>query len=185
MEINLEAIISVISLLFGGSGIGALITWRYQRKKARAEAKEAEATAERAKFEAMQANTQLIKDIQDSYQQLTTDLKTNLDTQQEYNEEQKQYIQELKEDRQHLREERDAQRLQIERLTRTMNEWKNDSDKKIRSLQAQVARNGRQIECMRPLLCGRENCAIRVPVTITPSEDEKNQNIEPINGNEL
>ena len=66
-----------------------------------------------------------------------------------------------------------------------MNEWKNDSDKKIRSLQAQVARNGRQIECMRPLLCGRENCAIRVPVTITPSEDDKNQNIEPIDGNEL
>ena len=103
MEITLEAIISVISLLFGGSGIVALITWRYQRKKARAEAKEAEATAERAKYEAMQANTQLIKDIQNSYQQLTTDLKANLDTQQEYNEEQKQYIAELKEDRQHLR----------------------------------------------------------------------------------
>ena len=186
MEITLEAIISVIGLLFGGSGIGALITWRYQRKKARAEAKEAEATAERAKYEAMQANTQLIKDIQNSYQQLTTDLKANLDTQQEYNEEQKQYIQELKEDRQHLREERDAQRLQIEKLTRTMNEWKTDSDKKIRSLQAQVARNGRQIECMRPLLCGRENCAIRVPVTITSTENGDTQaNIEPIDGNDL
>ena len=185
MEINLEAIISVISLLFGGSGIGALITWRYQRKKARAEAKEAEATAERAKFEAMQANTQLIKDIQDSYQQLTTDLKANLDTQQEYNEEQKQYIQELKEDRQHLREERDAQRLQIDRLTRTMNEWKNDSDKKIRSLQAQVARNGRQIECMRPLLCGRENCAIRVPVAITTNEKNEMTEINPIDKSDL
>ena len=178
MEINLEAIISVISLLFGGSGIGALITWRYQRKKARAEAKEAEATAERAKYEAMQANTQLIKDIQDSYQQLTTDLKANLDTQQEYNEEQKQYIAELKEDRQHLREERDAQRLQIEKLTRTMNEWKTDSDKKIRSLQAQVARNGRQIECMKPLLCGREGCAIRVPVTISAAGESENVNVD-------
>ena len=156
-----------------------------QRIQAEAEAKQKEAEAERAKFEAMQANAQLIKEIQGSYQQMTSDLKTNLDTQQEYNEEQKQYIQELKEDRQHLREERDAQRLQIERLTRTMNEWKNDSDKKIRSLQAQVARNGRQIECMRPLLCGRENCAIRVPVTITPSEDDKGQDIEPINGNDL
>lgn len=165
--LSIDTLVTILGLLFGGSGIGALITWRYQRKKARAEAKEAEATAERAKYEAMQANAQLIKEIQSSYQQLTADLKANLDTQQEYNEEQKQYIAELKDDRHHLREERDSQRRQIEQLTRTMNEWKSDSDKKIRSLQAQVARNGRQIECMKPLLCGREGCAIRVPVTIT------------------
>ena len=67
-----------------------------------------------------------------------------------------------------------------------MNEWKTDSDKKIRSLQAQVARNGRQIDCMRPLLCGRENCATRVPVTITSTENGDTQaNIEPIDGNDL
>jgi predicted RNase H-like nuclease (RuvC/YqgF family) len=182
MEITLETIISAVSLIFGGSGIGALITWRYQRKKARAEAKEAEAEAERAKYEAMQANAQLIKEIQSSYQQLTADLKANLDTQQEYNEEQKQYIAELKDDRQHLREERDSQRRQIEQLTRTMNEWKSDSDKKIRSLQAQVARNGRQIECMKPLLCGREGCAIRVPVTITTNGTAE---INPIDKSDL
>ena len=169
MEISIETIMSAIGLIFGGSGIGALIGWRYQKKKAKAEAKQAEAEAERAKYEAMQANAQLIKEIQASYQQMTADLKTNLDTQQEYNDEQKQYIQELKEDRSHLRQERDDQRIQIERLTRTMSEWKNESDEKIRNLQIQVARNGRQIECMRPLLCGREGCAIRVPVTVSES----------------
>jgi predicted RNase H-like nuclease (RuvC/YqgF family) len=169
MEISIETIMSAIGLIFGGSGIGALIGWRYQKKKAKAEAKQAEAEAERAKYEAMQANAQLIKEIQTSYQQMTADLKTNLDTQQEYNAEQKQYIAELKDDRSHLRQERDDQRIQIERLTRTMSEWKNESDEKIRNLQIQVARNGRQIECMRPLLCGREGCAIRVPVTISES----------------
>lgn len=169
MEISIETIMSAIGLIFGGSGIGALIGWRYQKKKAKAEAKQAEAEAERAKYEAMQANAQLIKEIQTSYQQMTADLKTNLDTQQEYNAEQKQYIAELKDDRSHLRQERDDQRIQIERLTRTMSEWKNESDEKIRNLQIQVARNGRQIECMRPLLCGREGCAIRVPVTILES----------------
>lgn len=178
----METIISAVSLIFGGSGIGALITWRYQRKKARAEAKEAEAEAERAKYEAMQANAQLIKEIQSSYQQLTADLKANLDTQQEYNEEQKQYIQELKEDRSHLRQERDEQRVRIEHLTRMMNEWKSESDKRIRDLQAQVARNGRQIECMKPLLCGREGCAIRVPVAITTNEMTE---INPINKSDL
>jgi len=192
-QLSLEAIISIVTLIFGGGGIGALITWRYQKKKAKAEAKQAEAEAEKAKFEAMQANAMLIKEIQASYQQMTNDLKANLDTQQEYNEEQKQYIQELKEDRRLLRQERDEQRLQIERLTRTMNEWKNDSDKRIRDLQAQVARNGRQIECMRPLLCGREGCAIRVPVTISESGEidntirpqEQKHDIDPIDSDAL
>lgn len=190
-QLSLEAIISIVTLIFGGGGIGALITWRYQKKKAKAEAKQAEAEAEKAKFEAMQANAMLIKEIQTSYQQMTNDLKANLDTQQEYNDEQKQYIQELKEDRQHLRQERDEQRLQIERLTRTMNEWKNDSDKRIRDLQAQVARNGRQIECMRPLLCGREGCAIRIPVTISESGEidktirPQEHNIDPIDSDAL
>lgn len=192
-QLSLEAIISIVTLIFGGGGIGALITWRYQKKKAKAEAKQAEAEAEKAKFEAMQANAMLIKEIQTSYQQMTNDLKANLDTQQEYNDEQKQYIQELKEDRQHLRQERDEQRLQIERLTRTMNEWKNDSDKRIRDLQAQVARNGRQIECMRPLLCGREGCAIRIPVTISESGEidktirpqQQKNDIDPIDSDAL
>ena len=167
MEITLEAIISVIGLLFGGSGIGALITWRYQRKKARAEAKEAEATAERAKYEAMQANTQLIKDIQNSYQQLTTDLKANLDTQQEYNAEQKQYIKELKEDRQHLRQERDDLRKRQDKL-----------EKAVRDLQFEVARNSRMVAFMRPFLCGRDGCAIRVPVTMPAEDTDKKEPAE-------
>lgn len=156
MNISIETIASILGLLLGGGSIGTLLTWRYQRKKAKAEAKQAEAEAEKAKFEATQANTQLIKDIQSSYQQLAEDLKHNLDTQQEYNEEQKQYIRELKEDRQHLREERDELRRRTE---------KNEED--IIALKRDVARNGRMVECMRPFLCGREKCAIRMPVTIS------------------
>lgn len=158
MEISLEAIISIVTLVFGSGGIGAVITWRYQKKKAKAEAKQAEAEAERAKYEAMQANAQLIKDIQSSYQQLASDLKANLDTQQEYNEEQKQYIAELKQDRQHLREEREELRGRIDKLESTQ-----------RDLQFEVARNSRMVAFMRPFLCGREGCAIRVPVTVSES----------------
>ena len=83
-------------------------------------------------------------------------LKHNLDTQQEYNEEQKTYIRELKEDRQHLREERDELRNRLDKC-----------DEDIRDLKRDVARNGRMVDCMRPLLCGREGCATRVPVTIS------------------
>ena len=167
MDISLESIISIAGLLFGGGGIGMLITWRYQKKKAKAEAKQAEAEAEKAKFEAMQANAQLTKEIQDSYQQLTADLKANLDTQQQYNEEQKQYIKELKEDRQHLRQERDDLRKRQDKL-----------EKAMRDLQFEVARNSRMVAFMRPFLCGRDGCAIRVPVAM-PAEDTADVKNEP------
>ena len=163
MDISLESIISIAGLLFGGGGIGMLITWRYQKKKAKAEAKQAEAEAEKAKFEAMQANAQLTKEIQE----LTADLKANLDTQQQYNEEQKQYIKELKEDRQHLRQERDDLRKRQDKL-----------EKAMRDLQFEVARNSRMVAFMRPFLCGRDGCAIRVPVAM-PAEDTADVKNEP------
>ena len=171
--ITISDIISIIGLVAGGGSIGTFFTWRWQRKRARAEAKQAEAQAEQAKFEAMQANSQLIKDIQDSYQRLTEDLKANLDTQQEYNEEQKQYIAELKEDRRHLREERDDLRNRQDKLEKTM-----------RELQRDVDRNCRMVESMRPLLCGREGCAIRVPVAISPSGeiDKTHRPQSPVDG---
>lgn len=161
MEIQLDTIISIASLFIGGGG-GAFFTWRWQRNKAKSEAKAAEAEAEKAKFEAMQANATLTKEIQESYQRLTEDLKKNLDTQQEYNEEQKQYIKELKEDRRHLREERDDLRNRQDKLEKTMLE-----------LQREVARNGRMVECMRPLLCGRRTCPDRVSVDISETGEIK------------
>ena len=170
-SISLETIASILGLLLGGGSIGTILTWRYQRKKAQAEAKQAEAEAEKTKYEAMQANAQLIKDIQGSYQQLAADLKANLDTQQEYNEEQKQYISELKQDRQHLREERDELRGRIDKLEANQ-----------RKLQFEVDRNTRTVDCMRPMLCGRDGCAIRVPVTISAAgeiEKPKMQDVEP------
>jgi hypothetical protein len=178
--LSIDNIVTLLGILLGGGG-GAFFTWRYQRKKAKSEAKTAEAEAEKAKFEAMQANATLTKEIQDSYQRLTEDLKANLDTQQEYNEEQKQYIKELKEDRRHLREERDDLRKRQD---------KTDND--VRDLQMKVARYGRILECMRPFLCGREGCAIRVPVIISPEGEvestlrpSQQNDIEPINNDEL
>ena len=169
MEITFDSIITLLGILLGGGG-GAFFTWRYQRKKAKSEAKAAEAEAERAKFEAMQANATLTKEIQESYQQLTADLKANLETQQQYNDEQKQYIAELKEDRRHLREERDDLRKRQDK-----------TDENVRDLQMKVARYGRILECMRPFLCGRENCAIRMPVTISADGEVEKHEIEPYN----
>ena len=135
MEITLDSIIGILGLLLGG-GCGGFFTWRWQKRKARAEAKTAEADA--------------AKELQDVYQQLINDIKTDRD-------EQKAYIQELKEDRRHLRDDRNELRKRQDEL-----------EEQVRGLQREVARNGRIVECMRPFLCGRAGCALRVPVTISP-----------------
>lgn len=156
MEFTSETIISFVTLLLGGGGIGAILTWRYQRKKAKAEAEQAEAEAkqkeaeaEKAKFEAIQSAATATKEIQDSYQQLLADMKTD-------REEQKTYINELKEDRRHLRDERDELRGRQDKL-----------EEVVRGLQRDVARNGRMVEMMRPFLCGREKCPHRVAVVVS------------------
>ena len=138
MEINIDTIIAILGLFIGG-GSGALFTWRYQRKKAKAEAVTAEADA--------------AKELQDVYQQLITDIKTDRD-------EQKAYINELKEDRNHLRKDRDDLRKRQDEL-----------EQQVRSLQKDVARNGRMVECMRPFLCGKSVCKDRMPVNISNEMD--------------
>lgn len=45
MEITLEAIIGIISLLIGGTGVGGFLFWRQHKRKEEAEAKLAEAEA--------------------------------------------------------------------------------------------------------------------------------------------
>jgi hypothetical protein len=130
----LDGVLAVLGLLLGG-GSGAFFTWRWQRAKAKAEAESAEVAA--------------VKELQDVYQQMIADVKSDRD-------EQKTYIQELKEDRRHLRDERNELRERIDK-----------TEEAVRALQREVARNGRMVECMRPLLCGRQGCADRVSVTIS------------------
>ena len=50
MEITLDAIISLVGLFVGGGG-GAFFTWRYMRRKAKAEAVQAEVDAAKDKQE--------------------------------------------------------------------------------------------------------------------------------------
>lgn len=143
MEITFADIISVISLLLGGGGVGYLLSWRYNRRKEKAEVEQAETTA--------------AKEMQDMYQQLIEDVKRDRD-------EQKTYIVELKEDRQHLRQERDDLRTRLEQV-----------EEMVHSLQIAVARNGRMVEAMRPMLCGRRGCKDRVAVTFEGDEMQAKQ----------
>lgn len=91
MEFSIDTIVAIAGLFIGGGG-GAFFTWRWQRKKAEADA---------------------AKDVQDVYQQMVADVKAD-------REEQKQYIAELKEDRKHLRQERDELRERQDKLEETV-----------------------------------------------------------------
>lgn len=153
---TIETIISLIGLLLGGGSIGGVISWRYAKAKAKAEADTVAADAEKAHYEAIQASVAATKEVQDSYQQLIADFKSD-------REEQRQYITELKEDRQHLREERDEQRKRQDFLEET-----------VRDLQRQVARNGRAVESMRPFICTDLKCKKRVRGVISESGEVEN-----------
>ena len=148
MELSFDSILTVLGLVLGGGGIGGFMTWRYARRKEKASAKEAEANA-------VTAETTAVKEVQDVYQQLITDVKADRD-------EQKAYINELKDDRRHLREERSQL---VQRLDQT--------DEKVRELQAQVARNGRMVESLRPFMCADLSCKLRQRVTISAEGEVK------------
>lgn len=145
MEITLEAIISFIGLFIGG-GAGAWFTWRYQKRKAKAEAESAEVDA--------------AKDLQDMYQQMLADAKTD-------REDRKAQIEELRHERDHYKQDRNELR---ERLDET--------DAKIRVLQREVARNGRQIEMMRPFICTDLSCKLRKRGVISEEGEVKRAKVK-------
>ena len=151
MEISFDTILSILGMFVGG-GAGAFFTWRYQRKKAKAEAESAEIDA--------------AKDLQDMYQQMLEDSKAD-------REDRKQQMSELRQERDHYKQDRNELR---DRLDKT--------DETVRQLQREVARNGRQIEMMRPFLCYDSKCKKRQLVDILEGaavETTVKKDIEPLN----
>lgn len=125
---NLEAIISILGLLLGGSG-GAFFTWRFMRRKAKAEAVTAEVDA--------------AKDLQDMYQQMLADAKID-------REDRKQQIDELRQERDHYKSDRNELRTKLE-----------ETDGKIHKLELDLVRLTKIVEGLRPFLCADLNCQSR------------------------
>ena len=83
MEITIDTILSIFGLFLGGSGIGAFFTWRWVRRKAKAEAQTAEVN--------------MAKEVQDIYQQALKDMDEEVA-------DKNRIIKELREDRDHYRQ---------------------------------------------------------------------------------
>ena len=173
MDITLDSIIGILSLLLGG-GMGGFFTWRYQRAKAKWEAKEKQA-------EAKSAEVEMAQKVQDTYQQMLEDKQKEVD-------DNHRLIAELREDRDHYKQGYLEFREQVEKLQRDFSKFRSESEDEREKMKRDIARNGRQLECLRPFLCGREDCALRVPVTISqvgeiskPDSNKDHQDIEPYN----
>lgn len=155
MEITLDSIIGILGLLFGGGALGGIFTWRWQRAKAKAEAKEKEA-------EAKSAEVDMAQKVQDTYQEM-------LEYKQKEVEDNHRLIAELREDRDHYKQGYVEFRDKLEKLDTEFRNFRNETEKEREKMKRDIARNGRQLECLRPFLCGREGCAIRVPVIVSPN----------------
>ena len=119
--------------------------------------------------EADSAMANVLKEMQDSYQVFIENAKSAIEDDQKY-------IKALKEDRRQLLTEREEF---LKRIDAT--------EKKVRELQNEVARNGRMVASLRPLICGlAATCKKRQPVTITMSEEnDEKLDINPISNGEL
>lgn len=153
MEISLSDIISIATLLLGGGGIGAFFTWRYVRREAAAKAKEKEA-------EAKSAEVDMAQKVQDTYQEM-------LEYKQKEVEDNHRLIAELREDRDHYKQGYVEFRDQVEKLQKEFREFRNQTEEERANMKRDIARNGRQVEALRPFLCADMKCQKRVRVAIS------------------
>jgi uncharacterized protein YhaN len=162
MEISFDSLLSVLGLFVGGGG-GAFFTWRWMRRKAKAEAQIEEIN--------------MAQKVQDTYQEM-------LESKNKEVEDNHRLISELREDRDHYKQGYVEMRDTLDKLGKEFREFRNQTEEERANMKRDIARNGRMVECMRPFLCGREGCAIRIPVTISAAgEVEKTKrDIEPYDG---
>lgn len=104
MEITIDTVISLLGLFIGGGG-GAFFTWRYMRRKAKAEAQTEEVN--------------MAKAVQDAYQQMLADKETDL-------EDRKKVIAELREERDHYKNDRNELRDRVGKMEDTVLELKRE-----------------------------------------------------------
>ena len=166
----ISSVPDLVSLLFGGSVI-SIVTWKFARRKAAAEAKEKEA-------EAKSAEVELAQKIQDTYQEILEDKQKEV-------EDNHRLISELREDRDHYKKGYVEMRNEVEKLSKDFYDFKQSTIKEREKMKSDIARNTRIAESSRPFMCGlAPDCAKCVPVIIsdegTVKPNESKHEIEPI-----
>jgi hypothetical protein len=161
MEITLEGIIALITLFVGGSGIGGLVTWKWLKMKAKAEADQAVAEAKQKEAEAKAAEIEMAQKVQDTYQEMLDDKNKEV-------EDNHRLIAELRQDRDHYKQGYMEMRDEVDKLTKDFYDFKRDTMNEREKMKSDIARNTRIAESSRPFMCGlAPDCAKCVPVIIS------------------
>ena len=155
MEITLEAIISFIGLFLSG-GAGAFFTWKWQKRKAKAEAEKEEAEAKNAAMDAA-------KNMQEAYEKMFENVNKYLD-------DATIKVDGMRKERDYYQHRMEETQEKFDKFNRMVMDWKQSTDDTIDDLKRKVARNGRQIEAMRPFMCGDLKCPNRQRVTTLDAE---------------
>ena len=162
MEISIEAIISLLGLLLSGGG-GAFFTWRYMRRKAKAEATTAEIDA--------------AKELQDLYKRMLNDAN-------EYLDDARNKVDGLRKERDHIQQEYDGLRSEMAKLTKMYYDIKTDGDTERAKLRAEIAKIGSQLQKVIPLTCTVTDCKLRKLMDFNDApkpKKSKKAEIEPSN----
>ena len=161
MEISLEAIVALITLLSGGSCIGGFVFWKQTKRRAKAEAALADAEAKLKDADVKSAEVAISQKIQDTYQEMLEDKNKEV-------EDNHRLIAELREDRDHYKKGYVEMRDEMERLTKDFYQFKRDTMNEREKMKKDIARNTRIAESSRPFMCGlAPDCPKCVPVIIS------------------
>jgi flagellar biosynthesis GTPase FlhF len=161
MEISLEAIIALITLLSGGSCIGGFVFWKQTKRRAKAEAALAEAEAKLKDADVKSAEVAISQKIQDTYQEMLEDKNKEV-------EDNRRLIAELREDRDHYKKGYVEMRDEMERLAKDFYQFKRDTMNEREKMKKDISRNTRIAESSRPFMCGlAPDCPKCVPVIIS------------------
>ena len=158
MEISLSDILSLVGLLLGGSGVGALFTWRYVRREAKAKAEIEE--------------VKMAQEVQDTYQEMLADKNKEV-------EDNHRLISELREDRDHYKQDYKEMRDALDKLGKEFREFRNQTEEERANMTRDIARNGRQVEALRPFLCARMGCTERLRVVLSADGEPETPAAEP------
>ena len=149
MEITVDTIISLLGLFIGGGG-GAFFTWRYMRRKAKAEAQTEEVN--------------MAKAVQDAYQQMLADKESDL-------EDRKKVIQELREERDHYKNDRNELRDRVGKMEDTVLELKREVARNGRMVEAMRPFLCYDTKCKKRVRVPASECAAANDIDPIDSQD--------------
>jgi len=156
----MDTIISLLGLFVGGGG-GAFFTWRFMRRKAKAEAESAEVDT--------------VKNMQDVVNSMQCAYDKMLDQVDRYIEDSTRKVDEMRQERNRYKDERDELRNRFERLEDSLRKMRSEYTTEKAETDRKIAQLGRKVEAMRPFLCGDMLCKKRQRVAILDGEDADTQ----------